>query len=400
LEYSQVTSSRKNGSYSASSALSYQPPRRESIEDHLTIARARVQMPGKGWTKKLASPRFVLDLIEHDIINGPAEVDKASGPGRGRRFLPRDYHELLEVIRFKALGASWRDAWIVRLWLRGHDYPFDTVKTSLIQELRSILGKVHADFAPTGRWTEPFPVKYDRRVRHPAQGEPHAELIDAMEPLAMLMTRPDLVHQLELNPDAFLPTLVEATGRSEDELRPLFDSMAESLKANRPPDPTAMAKINEIMRSQLPPNIVNQALKPDPSGLNEIDKLVTRMHGLYGDGATDPKIIRMLERATAEHFERARKLIRATLTGLIERAVRSILPTVPLEDRPLVEYCCSDAQRSRNKMRHNPWIMMQTLAQYVISFMPPEKAAARGRADATQTLNALKDLVSRGLLSF
>ena len=79
-------------------------------------------MPGDGWTEKLASERFVRDLIDGKIIGGPVEVDKTSGPGTGRRFRPRDHHDLLGTDPLQALGAHRRDAWIVRLWLRGHDY--------------------------------------------------------------------------------------------------------------------------------------------------------------------------------------------------------------------------------------------------------------------------------------
>jgi hypothetical protein len=356
-------------------------------------------MPGDGWTPKLASARFVRDLIDRDIINGPPEADKAFGPGRGRRFAPRDYHELLELIRFKALGANRRDAWIVRLWLRGHDYPFVRVKSALLREIESKLQTVQADFAPTGRWTEPFSVKYDRRVRNRPEEARFPELIDPMEVVAAHMMRPDTVPEVEPRVDSIASAFAEATHCPEDELQEILDAAVTAMRNNEPVDSVSQAKALNFFRSQLPQEFVDYLFKPDDKGRREIENLFDTLHGLYGDGSGPPKLTLMLEAATEEHFERGRKLTAAILSGQLEMLVNQGLPHAPPHLREILGPCRADARRNRMMMRHNPWIMMQLLAQYIISFMPVKRANDHpAHPDADQVLRILKEVVQDGIL--
>lgn len=395
-----MASSGKNGSYSGRPGARYVPPRRESIEEHLASARARVAMPGDGWTDKLASPRFVLDLIERKIINGPVEIDKASGPGRGRRFRPRDYHDLLELIRFKALGANRRDAWIVRLWLRGHDYPFERAKESLIREVGSALDTAQADFAPTGRWTESFSVKYDRRVRQRSEGILYPELTDTFEPIAAHMMRPDIIREIEPRTEAIASTVAEATNVDQSELQELLDTVVEAMKKNEPLDEAVQTKILGLAKSQLPPEFVDGLFKTDAEGNSEIGDLVDTLHDLYGDGHSHAKLMRMLEEATVAHFKRARKLIMAILAGDLESLINRASPDLPSGVRETLEISRADARRNRRQMRDNPWIMMLILAEYVISYMPVERGDdRRPHPDPSRVLRILKEAGPNGTFS-
>jgi hypothetical protein len=354
-------------------------------------------MPGDGWTDKLASARFVLDLIERKIIDGPVDVNKTAGPGRGRRFLPRDYHDLLELIRFKALGAGRRDAWIVRLWLRGHDYPFERVKEALIREIESNLQIVQADFAPTGRWTEPFSVKYDRRVRQRPEETQDPELIDTMEILAAHMMRPEIVPEIEPRTESIASTFAEVTHSPQAELQELLDTVVKGMKNNDPMDEAFQTRALNFFRSQLPSELVDGLFKPNKNGGSEIGGLLDTLHGLYGDGSGQAKLTQMLEGATEGHFRQARRLIMAILTGELESLINRVPPDIPPKDREILEMSRADARRNRRQMRNNPWIMMLILAEYIVSYMPVQRGDDhRPHPDASRVLRILKEVVQNG----
>ncbi len=346
-------------------------------------------MPGEGWTKKLASKRFVLDLVEREIINGPAEIDKAAGPGRGRRFQPRDYHDLLELIRFKALGASLRDAWIVRLWLRGHVYPFERVKAALLREIESKLDTVQADFAPTGRWTEPFSVKYDRRIRQRPEDTLYPELIDPMEPIAAHMMRPDVVPEIQLRTESIASTFAEVSQFPETELRELLDASMSAIRSGSI-DEGFKAKALGFLQTQLSDEFIEAGFKPDANGRSEVENLFETLHGIYGDGS-QAKLTRMLERATEDDFRRAQQLVAGILSGKLEVAIHQALPHVPPDHRQMFGYLCTEARRNRLMMRNNPWVMMLILAEWIISFMAPQKSDATNRVDADSLLRILQE---------
>ena len=357
-------------------------------------------MPGDGWTEKLASERFVRDLIDRKIIGGPVEVDKTSGPGRGRRFRPRDYHDLLELIRFKALGAHRRDAWIVRLWLRGHDYLFDRVKDSLIREVGSALDIVQDDFAPTGRWTESFSKKYDRRVRQRPEGTLFPELTDTLEPIAAHMMRPDIVPEIEPRIEAIASTFAEATGTPPKELQELLDTAFRAMKNNEPLDDAYATRAYDFFTSQFPPEFIDNLCETDAEGNSEIVSLVDTLHGLYGDGNSPAKLMHMLEAAKVDHFGRARKRVTGILSGELESLLDRALPEAPLHVHEMFEALRNDARRSRRMMRVNPWIMMEILATNVVSFMPVQEGATKDhRPDVNEILRALKEAGPDGTIS-
>lgn len=147
---SMAKPSENSPSNSGQGSSGYRPPRRESIADHLTVARRRLRIPDGTWTDKTATVSWALDLHKCEILNGPLDVDKAEGAGRGKRYQPRDYRDLLAIIRLKARGIKRRSAWIAHLWLGGHEYPVERFRAALLAEVRAMRKDVIADFAPRG----------------------------------------------------------------------------------------------------------------------------------------------------------------------------------------------------------------------------------------------------------
>src|SRR5580700_4732319 len=130
----------------------YIPPKRESIKEHLVVASARVKMPKEGWQPKTATVPFVEDLVKRQIIGGPYRVKKSSGRGWGRRLKPRDYRDLLRIVRLKCLEITRTDFWILHLWLHGRDYPPDVVARAFFNSLGAFLDEAKRDLSPRDRW--------------------------------------------------------------------------------------------------------------------------------------------------------------------------------------------------------------------------------------------------------
>jgi hypothetical protein len=172
---------------------------------------------------------FVEDLIRRKLINGPEPVQKRDGRGRGQRFKPRDYRDLLELIRLKLGGVKHRSAWLFQLWLRGHEYPIEDVRRALIGEVQVAIHSVMTDFAPTGRFTEPFGVKFARRVRG-AQGD--NEISDFLEPLVAKMMRPGAIAEITPSVDRMTAELAALSGVDGFRLRAAVAELVEGLKGN------------------------------------------------------------------------------------------------------------------------------------------------------------------------
>jgi hypothetical protein len=150
-----------------------QPPRRESIEDHIATACAFLARSG---VSAGASRAWVRDLVYKGIIDGPLSQPKTAGRGRLERFSAPNYRDLIEGMRVRAEGAIHRSTWRLWLWSRGRDYPIDEIRRAMTADLRRNLNVVRAQLAPTGRYTEPFTVKYRRNVAPQAADSPFPDL--------------------------------------------------------------------------------------------------------------------------------------------------------------------------------------------------------------------------------
>lgn len=291
---------------------SYRRPRRESIADHLAVARRRWHPQLPPWPEDAISTFFVEDLIKEHIINGPYSVQKAEGRGRGRRFHPRDYRDLLEVIRVKLSGIKHRSGWILHLWLRGHEYPIEDVRRYLLDELQASMEIVKKDFAPTGRFTEPFSEKYNRRVRE-AEGRFDA-MSDIVEMIAPRMIRPQAIEQINPNIDRMADEFAGFFGVEAGTLKPIISEFVEAAKGR----PTFSASSAELMMGLLQSGPVAQLMpllmNAPPQLVQEFESSLT---GCIDDGAGHSTLVEAVRQAPDKKLLHARRFWRASRSGQI-----------------------------------------------------------------------------------
>jgi hypothetical protein len=173
------------------------PSRRESIEDHIATARACLR---RAHVEADATRAWVRDLAHEGMIDGPRSSPKAAGCGRRERFAPSDYGDLMETMRLRAEGAIHRSTWLVWLWLRGRDFPLAIVREALPTDLRRNLSKMRRQFAPTGRDTEPFTVKFPRNVASQNTDCPISRLRPALRAACRADVATDRAKDLPLDP--------------------------------------------------------------------------------------------------------------------------------------------------------------------------------------------------------
>ena len=178
-------------------------PTRESIADHLVTARRCLERLGVVWRPGLATEAFVRKLISKGLLE----------PLEGGRMHPLSYHAFLKIIHWKSRKVfSWH-AWRIGLWLRGTYFPISAVRESLGLLLDRVRRIALKDIAPTGRWTERFHEKYQRRTAHIRDQLIAPEFAGLMEPFVAAFlgknvqeTAPDIIASVaeiykELPPD-------------------------------------------------------------------------------------------------------------------------------------------------------------------------------------------------------
>lgn len=191
--------------------------RRESIDDHLQSARralanyCSVEIEG--------SRELVRDLVRNKLIGPTYEVDKSSGRGRGRRFKPPDYRDLIEILHLRANGHIHRRRWLLWLWLQGRSFPLDRLRAALAAEITAHTRLLLAQINPTGRLTEDVLNKYRRNVRGKAGPSPFPDLGKLDEVIATLMMRPGDAAKVPIDTEAFVKIASETLGVDEDTMR-------------------------------------------------------------------------------------------------------------------------------------------------------------------------------------
>jgi len=206
--------------------------RRESIEDHLATAAFR--FPHQAAETVGRSRRaWVRDLVRQKLFDGPYPVDKSSGPGRGVRFAPRDYHALLEILSLCQRGVKHRRTWLVWLWLRGRDYPLGDVRAAVAADVAATLKVLRAELNPSGRSTEPFVVKYRRNVAAKRAESPFPDLGGLEEYLAALMMRPHEAAQMSIDLNDVAAMMASAFDVPETDIRQVIQNHARTHLSNR-----------------------------------------------------------------------------------------------------------------------------------------------------------------------
>jgi hypothetical protein len=113
----------------------YRPPKRESINELLAVARRRVTLPDAGWEG--IGESFVRSLIKERLLPPLVPGTKAAGRGRAVRMTQRGYRDLLSILRLRALGVRRRE-WAFYLWIRGSPFPETTVRVAAIASFKRI----------------------------------------------------------------------------------------------------------------------------------------------------------------------------------------------------------------------------------------------------------------------
>jgi len=342
---------------------SYVPPLRESIEDHLRVARKRWWIPSVPWPPNAISVAFVGDLIKKGIIGGP----KAAGPkkcGRGvaRRFRPADYRDLLHVITLKLMGVKHKSGWILDLWLRGRNIPIEDARQALINELQPVIDTAKRDIAPTGRWTEPFGKKYDRRVRSTEEADDGS--VDAMEVFAALMIRPKALSEITPDVPNLSETLAAIAKTSSETLQPFLEELVDSTKQGRAVDLDLAQQFSaELERSEIGPLFA--ALMPVVQ--SEGESIMRSLSGALDDGSGNSTLVAALRGASEESLLRAREVYQITRSGHIEDCLRQARAQCPLHLVPLLTLLEPIMKSQRLTMRWSPKFSAHIFALYLRS---------------------------------
>ncbi len=338
----------------------YVSPRRESVADHLAVARSRWRPNYPAWPEAAISPAFVEDLIREGIINGPKPVQKREGRGKGRRFEPRDYRELLEVIRVKLSGVKHRSGWIVHLWLRGHEYPIEVVRRALIDEVHATIDIAMRDFAPTRRFTEPFGVKFDRRVRR--AGDENDVTWDFLEPLVAKMIRPNAITEITPNVGRMVDDLASISGIEADLLKSALTETLEAVKGGPNPSRQSCATLQQMFAPTPVGQLIKLMLTADPGA---IQKAEAGIHGLIDDGAGRSGMVDAIRNAPEATLRRVRHLWVAIRSGSLEKLLLEGGRACPVELRTAFEaiQVCNRQQRLTN--RSNPAMSAYIFGTYV-----------------------------------
>jgi hypothetical protein len=338
----------------------YVPPRRESIFDHLEVARSRWAAAYPAWPEDSITVAFVEDLLREKIINGPEPVQKREVRGKGQRFKPRDYRELLEVIRLKLGSMKHRSGWLFHLWLRGHEYPIEDVRRALVDEVQVTIRTIMKDLAPTGRFTEPFGVKFDRRVRRVA-GEDDV-ISDFMEPLVAKMVRPNGITEITPNIGRMATELAAIGTIDVTALQQALTDFVAALKGSSSVSAESFTTLTSAFRSTPFGHMFDLMMS---ASVTDMQQMETAMHGAIDDGTGRSKLVDAIREAPESKLQAVRRLWAAIRSGFLETSLSQWLPSCPSHLRPAFQSMRVWAKQQRLTNRNNPKLAPYTFAFYV-----------------------------------
>lgn len=371
---------------SSKKSPTYSPPRRESISDHLLVLRRRHKSLGIDWRENLATTAFVRSLIKNKIINGPAhEGSKSKGAGVRSRFNPRDYRDLLEVIRLKSRGVKRRNAWILHLWLRGHDYPMSRVRTALVAEALRVADQAVREIAPTGR----FRGDFNRRVqRVAAKAGKHGKHDDLLAFAYAMMVRPSEVRNLRITPAAVADLLCEGTALNRTAVQPVAESILESMKRGTTLDPQTIASLNEIFEQSPQGRAALQIITEHP------EEVAGKIHGVYADDRGRSRLVTSLSAASDQALINARNW-RSFIRSVSPAALRKHVAMVPPEAAERFAVSIRGFEEIRYSMFAHPDLDALHFMYLVDDEIPVRPPNQQAPVNADRVLDLLKSLYEK-----
>lgn len=331
------------------------------------MARVRVELPGAGWTDKLASPSWVEDLIREDIIGGPYPVRKIEGRGVGQRFSPRDYRDLLRTLTLKSHGVNRHSAWIAHLWLAGRDIPISRVRDAFRTEAQRVAKGALKDFAPRERlYTEPFGKKYERRIRARKGQSLYPELTDIIEPMAAFGISKRFLSQIATKPEDITRLITEVTGFSANDLSTAIAEMISSLKEGRPPSPDAQQEMQhfiELVAREQGLEVILQSQEFAEAAA----QAPANLEGILGTfSVKQPStLLRTISAATDRQWHITRGMFTAVCSGQLERAFSGALAEATPEHQQLLQLSLSATRQQRELARGTPWVRLHLFVHYL-----------------------------------
>lgn len=357
--------------------------RRESIDDHLTSARRALApyctVPIDG------SRELVRDLVRNKLIAHTYEVHKRAGRGRGRRFKPADYRDLMEILRLRADGHVHRRRWLIWLWLRGRSFPLDRVRDALTAEIAAHTKTILAQLHPTGRLTEDLLTKYRRNIGGKKSQTRFPDIGNLDEVMAMLMLRPHDAANVPVDTEAFVRLASETLGIDEAVMRKGFNDFGPASGKDMA---TATAAFAQLMPDRATRAVFAGLAQAGPSALSGIDALA----GLIDDGTGRSALLPALTAATDAQLLAARREVRFVRTGILEDAFRKTVGELEHADEiALLAFAADWARTQRHLHRGNPAYAAYLSCIQVKANGEPIPLPPRRTIDVNALLRRLRD---------
>lgn len=335
----------------------YTPPSRDSLDELLSVARRRVVMPCRDWQRTLASPRFAQDVIDQKIIDGPHRRSKAGDVGQAQRLHPRDYRDLLRIIRLKAQGIKHRDGWLFYLWLYGRDYPFERVRAACTGLYQAQVKTALKDIAPTGRWTEPIGTKYARRVKHNPSQTPNLDAADLFEPIMAAMLLPSQIDSIHPDTAKIAETIIFSSNAanianmlSKADVEKTLNILLNHVRADKLLDESEQQNVLGLVGPLAGAFKLGDASPMYDFGLHYAHKL----HGFMTDYRGNSRMLAALKEASQEDYEKARRTLHQLRPGKVRRFMNEVLKVSPEHERKTLDAALALSKLIWDNIRNNP----------------------------------------------
>jgi hypothetical protein len=328
----------------------YRPPKREMIEEHLTVAKARVAMPDGAWDG--ISESFVRSLIKAKLLPRMVPHTKAKGRGRGARMKPSGYRDFLRIVRLRALDVPRRE-WAFFLWLRGSEFPESRVRASVVASFRQLAKNLQSKVAPTGRYGLPAQVKAQRALQRDPEADP--VLSPFIAAAFSMMADPNAPVDVDSLWNG-VPAAMRRLGVDDQTAAALM-----GLRTGETSEEVAFAHMGTIFRdiTGMDPNAPAIA-----EGINELASTVRsgRLRSFLVDKHDRSRLLERLLNAPWPAYERARAIVAATMQHIFDRID---VEAAPEEIQGLLRTAAITQSATEEYMRWNPWVVVLNFAIYV-----------------------------------